>query len=309
MDKEKILYVGSVAKKIRDEVFDMVKVGTTNKDIINYIEKSIFEKGLIPAFPAMIVIDEVAAHYTIFDDEDIVTFKKGDVVNVDFGIKQDGWICDNAFTKEIETENHTKLLKTNKLILDTICEKIKIGTKMWEIGKIVEDISKENGFKPIRNLCGHQIENDELHSPRLSPPNFNNGDENEITPNTLLAIEPFITYGDEIVKAIGHCNILKLESSKPIRDVIGKIVLIHIKKYFPKTPFSKRWLVDDVIKSLDKNRKGFPKQRVLYAVNMLKKNGNLKEYEILSSNNNQIVSQFEHTFFFDGNGEKFVTTR
>ena len=118
----------------------------------------------------------------------------------------------------------------------------------------------------------------------------------------------FITYGDNKVKNQGNSNILKLNSTLGVRDPYAKKVLNHIEKNFSNLPFSKRWLVGNVIKELNPNLDGFDKKKVDYAINILKRNKNITEYELLTSNNGKIVSQFEHTLaFFEG--KKYILTK
>ena len=137
----------------------------------------------------MVVLNEDAAHFTPYFEDDIF-LKKGDVVNIDFGVCKDGWICDNSITIEIETTNHKKLLDTNKNILDGILDKIEVGMTMSEIGEIVEKKCKENNFNPICNLSGHRIYRNLLHG-NLNPPNYKNNDFSKVPDNCILAIEPF----------------------------------------------------------------------------------------------------------------------
>ena len=301
MDEEKFLILkklGKFSKEIKKEILKFSKVGFSDLDIINYIEKKIFEKGYLPAFPCMVCINEVAAHYTIFETPKF--FKKSDLVTVDFGISHKGIICDTAISFEIETNKHKKLMEVNKKILDEICSKIKVGTKIFEIGELVSNLAKENNFNSIHNLSGHQISENNLHC-GISIPNYNNLDEREIENNMLLAIEPFITYGENKVCDCFNSNILVLKKDTQTRDIIARRILNHIKENYKYLPFSKRWLVKDFINNLDKNRVGFRKQDVLYGVEILKRQEILYEYSALKTIDDKVVSQFEHTiFFFDG---------
>jgi len=297
--------LGCLTAKIRKEVSKLLKSGVMVSEIINFIEIEIFKRGFLPAFPATVSINEVAAHYTIFDDD--IMIKKGDVVKVDFGLSNQGFITDNAFTVEIETNKYEKLLEINKKALDRALEISNVGVSMSEIGKEVNLIAKSNGFETIHNLAGHQVGINDLHC-GLSVPNYENFDTSKILENNMLAIEPFLTVGSPKVKNGSNSNILHLVGTKSVRDPIAKKLLIHIKENYPKLPFSKRWLVKDIICSLNSNQKnGFDIKRVNYGINVLKKNGILHEYEKLVSVDGSIISQFEDMVVFIDNKKKIIT--
>ncbi len=243
---------------LREKVKTKIKKGVNFEEIINFVEKEIFDSNYLPAFPCQISINEIAAHYTIFDETDL-TFKKGDVVNVDFGVSYDGWISDNGFTVEIETTKYKKLIETNSLILNKVCDKIEVGTSMNEIGKMVFDIAKKEGFNTIHNLAGHQIKQNDLHC-GISVPNYENKDFKKVEDNMQIAIEPFLTLGDPMIKSTKKSNILQLISTKPVRDIIARKLLKSIEINFPHLPFSKRWLIDDAIKKLNPKMSGFKKR-------------------------------------------------
>ena len=75
-------------------------------------------------------------------------------------------------------------------------------------------------------------------------------------------------------------------------------------------PFSKRWLVDTVLKeNLNSNPKfsGFDKRKVSYGVKILKKYGILYEYDELGTVDSQIVAQFEDCVVFNDKDKTIIT--
>jgi methionyl aminopeptidase len=283
LDLNILLEIGKFTQKIRREVKDLIKKNTPISKIVEFVEESIFKQGYTPAFPCTVCINEVAAHYTYYDED--YYLQKGDLVKIDFGINYKGNLTDNAFTIEIETNNYETLLNANKKALNKVLENIAQGKTLNEIGQIVEDIAKKNNFNSIHNLSGHEIGINNLHY-GLHIPNYANSSKKKIQPNTLLAIEPFLTTGAPLVKSTGSSNILHLTNDKPIRDPIAKKILMHIKENYPKLPFSKRWLL-----------KKFDKKKVNYAIRVLKSQNIIHEYEILSSKDNSFISQFEETIY------------
>lgn len=294
LDLEILTKIGKFTKTIREQVTKIPKEGTKLSEIVEFIEKEIFNAGYMPAFPATVCINEIAAHYTFFEEDRIL--QKGDLVKIDFGIYHKGYISDNAFTLEISTEQYKTLMQKNIEALNKVLNEIQVGTTLNEIGKMVNDIAKANGYNTIHNLCGHEIGKDDLHY-GLHIPNYANGSQQQIKENMEIAIEPFFTTGQPLIKNGKPSHILHLKNDIPIRDIIAKKVLTHIKKNYPKLPFSKRWLL-----------KEFDKKQIIYALNLLKKHGIIYEYEILESISGDYISQFEETIYFDGR-KKIIITR
>lgn len=297
--------LGKFTKSLRKEVIPMVKAGVSSLELINYVEKKIVSNGYFPAFPCTICVNDMAAHFTVFDEDYVL--KTGDVVKVDFGVSKNGFITDNAFTVEIDTDKYEKLLSANLNGLHAAMNIVEIGVKLSEIGKAVNIEAQKMGFNTIHNLSGHQIAINDLHC-GLSVPNYDNSDSRTVKDQMELAIEPFFTVGSPKVKNAGPSNILHLvNSTKSVRDPIAKKVLDHIKKNFPHLPFSKRWLINEVAKEL-KMGEGFEKRKVLYAINALKSYSIIYEYDALSTIDGAIVSQFEDTVVFES-GRKTIITR
>jgi methionyl aminopeptidase len=298
--------LGAMTHELRKEVSKMPKVGMDITVLIDFIEKKIFDAGYLPAFPCTVSVNEIAAHYTVFDEDEHI-LAKGDLIKIDFGISEDGFITDNAVTVEIESNEHAEMMAVNLEGLNAVMELIKPGVKMEELGECVDRIARANGFRTIENLCGHQIARNNLHC-GLSVPNLKNGDKRLVEVGQEFAVEPFFTKGDPRVKSCGGSNILHLQNTKPVRDAIAKKVLDFIKVEYPHLPFSKRWLLKDVRKELGLEG-GFDKRRVLYALKVLKKYGQLYEYDALASVDGSFVSQYEDVVVFSKSGEKTIITR
>lgn len=303
LDGSILTKLGKFTHQLRKEVYSMAKEGMEISEIINYVEKKIFSAGYLPAFPCTVCVNEVAAHFTVFDDD--IILKKGDLIKIDFGVSDNGFITDNAFTVEIGSSNYKDLMDANLNALNKVMEKVDFGVKMEELGEVVDSVAQEKGFNTIHNLSGHQIARNNLHC-GLSVPNFKNGDSREVVDNISLAIEPFFTRGEPRVKSSGNSNILHLNSDKPVRDAIAKKVLIFIKENFPYLPFSKRWLLSDVRSDLGLDG-GFDKRKLMYALRVLKANKIIFEYDALSSVDGEFISQFEDTVLFLDDKKEIIT--
>jgi len=295
LDIDILKKLGKFTNDIKKETIDIVKENVSFLEVIEFIENKIIDNGYTPAFPCTICVNEQAAHFTVYDED--ITFKMGDVVKVDFGVCCEGFLTDTAFTVEVGTDKYKDLLEANKKGLNAAVELVNVGLSMGELGGVVHKIAKEGGFETIHNLSGHQIGHNDLHC-GIHVPNYDNRSNDVVECGMELAIEPFFTTGDPLIKEGKPGNILHLNYFKPVRDPITKRVLDYIVDNYPHLPFSKRWLL-----------KKFDKKKVNYAVSILKRNNIILEYNVLVSNNNKVISQFEDTVVFDDNKEKIVITR
>ena len=314
---KELLEVNQFTAQLHEKSKEWILEGSKASNIINTIEKEIFKVGYLPSFPAMLAVNEVAAHWTSFDEDDIV-LKNGDVVCVDFGASKNGYIADMAYTiviggrldDEEENKKVQNLLEANKKALDKAIEVSDVGVSMGEIGKAVYTTAKEFGCNTIHNLSGHQIKQNILHA-GLNVPNYNSGDTSIICENIHLAIEPFLTYGEPKIIQRGGSNILHLQLTRPTRDIVAKQVLDVIKKHFPLLPFSKRWLLEGAEEELGKEIvvwKTFSKMKLLRALSSLKQSGHIIEYDCLVSASGDFVTQFEHSVWYAEKGKKQILT-
>jgi methionyl aminopeptidase len=284
MEKE-ILEKYEKAKSISDSVIlfakNLVKENARILDLAERIEKKVFDFGGKLAFPVNISINENAAHYTP-DINDPTILKENDLVKVDIGIHIDGYIWDRAFTVCIGKETHP-LIEASEKALQEALKLIKPGTKIFEISEVVENTIAEFGFNPIRNLCGHGLQQYVQHaSPTI--PNGKNTIKEEIKKDQVIAMEVFATNGVGLVKESKPILIYKFLKDKPARLWEARKILEKSKKEFEKLPFAKRWLTD-VAKGV----------KLDLALKQLIEIEALTEYPILKEESNGLVAQAEET--------------
>ncbi len=292
--KEEYIKAGKIASKVREKSKKLLKEGASIQAIVKKVESWIHEnKGGI-AFPVNISLNDYAAHDTA-SGKDNRKLNRGDVVKVDIGVHVNGFIADTAYTVEIRTKKHKKMLEANKEALQKVLKMVEPGVKLCKIGALVEKEAEKNGFKPIKNLSGHSLEQWNLHA-GLTIPNYDNGDKTVIKDNTAVAIEPFFTNGfGEVVNA-REKKIFMLEKRLPVRLPKVRDILKYIEENYKTFPFSKAWL-----------EKEFGRGWVNISLPILIKSGCLKSFPALKEKKEGVVSQFEHTIVFF-NGKKVITT-
>jgi methionyl aminopeptidase len=284
MEKEIIENYGK-ARSISDSIIpfarSLVRENVRILELAENIEKKIFELGGRPAFPVNISINENAAHYTP-DINDSTALKENDLVKVDIGIHINGYIWDRAFTVCIGKESHP-LIEASEKALQEALKLIKLGTKIFEISEVVENTIAEFGFNPIRNLCGHGLQQYTQHaSPTI--PNGKNTIIEEIEEGQVIAMEVFSTNGVGLVKESSPVLIYRFLQEKPVRLWEARKILEKSSREFEGLPFAKRWLATVAAGA-----------KLDLALKQLIGIGALTEYPVLKEEANGLVAQTEET--------------
>lgn len=279
-DQEK---AGQIARECLEYGLKLIKQKVSPLEVLNKVEAKIEALGGKPAFPAQISTNNIAAHCVPGKD---IKFEEKDVVKLDVGVHVNGLISDNARTVVFNEENK-KLVEASEKALEEALKIIKPGVKLYEIGEVIDNTIKSYGFKTIRNLSGHLIEEYEQHA-GLTIPNYNNKDETELEKGMVVAIEPFATTGIGLVEDGKDSEIYNVMEIKNVRDRISRQVLQFILEEYKTLPFSKRWLL-----------KKFPEFKVNFALRLLKRDDIIHEYKQLVEKSKGLVSQAEHTVIVD----------
>ncbi len=275
---------GKIAGQVREYGKSMIKPGASVLEIVEKIEDKIKELGGEPAFPAQISLNETAAHYC--PDENDKTILKDEVICLDVGVSVDGFIGDTACTVDL-SGNNSKLVLASEEALKNAIAIVKPGVKICEIGRVIKETITEHGFRPVKNLSGHGLDQYNIHDfPTI--PNYDNEDDTELEENQVIAIEPFATTGIGMIGEKGFANVFQLVQIRPVRSSITREVLEEIASY-NGMPFTLRWLT----------KKFGMKAR--FAMKELKNLECIKEYPPLVEKSNGLVSQAEHTILVKEN--------
>jgi len=286
----KLRKAGQTAAAARALGMELVKEGRKLFDVAQEVESYIRSKGCGLAFPCNISINEVAAHYTPSVDDKKV-FALGDVVKIDCGAHLDGFVGDTAGTVEVGTNKYRSLIEASKRARDTVAEFAGAGTPINEIGRAVEMSMVQLGFRPITNLCGHQIKQYNLHA-GVSIPSYNDGNTDRLVPGMIIAVEPFATNGEGKVNNGPPGNIVRILRERKLEDPKAQEFFEYVRKEFRAFPFCAR--------SCD-----FPDAEKY--VKLLVRHGVLSSYAQLIEAKRGVVSQHEHTFYITGERAEVTT--
>jgi methionyl aminopeptidase len=282
---------GRVSKEAKERAVEMVADGVLLLDVAEEIEGLMRKRGLRPAFPTCISIDNIAAHYSPTHD-DTLRFRRGNVVKLDLGAQRDGWVADTAVTVEVGTRNWSRLIQASELALQTAIEAVRPGVETRILGEGIRRAIESNGYKPIRNLTGHTIERYVLHAGK-SVPNIPHGHDT-LDEGETVAIEPFSSSGAGEVDGRRSGNIYRVLRTKPGKDATLNEFLAQLAAEFKTLPFAERWA-----HALN------PKAPAL--LNQLLRTGAVMTYPALLDIGAGIVAQTEHTMIVTPRGADVTT--
>jgi len=158
------------AIKNTEEIFELVtnfiKPGITEKEIAAFIKSEVEKRNLEYAWepmvcPAVFTGPETAgAHYAPTDRK----VEKGQILNMDFGVKFNGYCSDMQRTfyilKDDETKAPKDVMKGFNTIVDSIEQSkqaMKPGVQAVEIDAVARKIITQNGYDEFPHGLGHQV--------------------------------------------------------------------------------------------------------------------------------------------------------
>ena len=284
---------GKIAAQVRRETAILLsKPGTSYLEALDKAEKRILQLGGQIAW-AQYATNEVAAHACPEEDDTSVT-KEGDLVKVDIGVHIDGWIADNAMTvvvgnkkesaesESIESNEEKKsLIKASQNALKAAIKVVRPGAQLWEIGEAQASEAEALGFTTVKNLCGHTLDRYKVHG-GISIPSYNNKDKTELEEGWQIAIEPFVTNGDGLIREKGKATVFMVEQEKGVRSPHAKKILEEVK---PQNglPFTTRWLT-----------RKFGNGATALGMRELLQTNIVRAYAPLAEISSGLVAQFEH---------------
>jgi methionyl aminopeptidase len=153
-------------------------------------------EGATRPYPASLCVsinDEIV--HGLPNEKDKI-LKEGDIVGLDMGLIHKGFITDSAITVPVGeiSKSDQKLLNVTKEALRLGIEKARAGNNVGEIGFVVEEYVRSQGFTPAEDLGGHGVGvkvHEEPYVPNIGPrergPRLKKG--------MVIAIEPIINEG------------------------------------------------------------------------------------------------------------------
>ena len=208
---EKMRQACRTASDILDQVSDLIRPGVTTKEVdqaaADFISDALVKSAFLGyrmghhVFPGNICIslnDEVV--HGIGSQRRI---QYGDIVKLDIGIVQDGWVGDNATTVPvgIVDERTDDLLRVTENALARAIHVAHEGRRVGDICAEIEGEARQHGFSVVREFVGHGVGRKMHEEPQI--PNYGKrGSGPKLKAGMTLAIEPMINIGTSEVRLL-----------------------------------------------------------------------------------------------------------
>lgn len=152
--------------KIFDQVTDFIQPGKTEKEIAAFMKDKVKQKGLDLAWEPMVCPavftgpDTAAAHYAPTDKK----VERGHILNMDFGIRINGYCSDLQRTFYILEEGETQAPAEVQKGFDTIVKAVEDsrraifpGVDGFDIDAVAREIVTAAGYEEFPHALGHQV--------------------------------------------------------------------------------------------------------------------------------------------------------
>lgn len=198
-------FAGKVLSRIHREIFPMMvgksehltttTLGLLAQDIIqknNCLPTFLGYRGFGSVICAS--INKELVHGSTRDEE----LQEGDVLKVDVGVTFEGAIADCAVTYIYGKAKNPNIIKMLVSCQEALSEGIKVfvpGKRIGDIGSVIFQVSKRDGFGVITDFGGHGLDYNILHAPPFVPNKSKAQEGVTIQPGMSIAIEPMFVQG------------------------------------------------------------------------------------------------------------------
>ena len=185
-----------------------MRSGLTTMQMDMWAEKYCRDHGAEPAFKGYrgfpgslcISINEQVVHGI---PSTKVKVREGDIVSVDFGTRYKGFYGDSAVTIPVGkiSEENEKLLTVTREALEQGINQVRVGNRISDISRAVQEHAEKFGFSVVRQFVGHGI-GTSLHEGPEVPNYVQKQASPRILDGMVVAIEPMVNAGTHKVKVL-----------------------------------------------------------------------------------------------------------
>lgn len=228
----------AITEEIWDAVAGFIKPGKTEKEIASFMKAEVHKRGIGFAWEESVCPavfsgpDNAGAHYAPTDKK----IEKGHVLNMDFGVRYEGYCSDMQRTFYILEDGETAAPAEVQKGFDTIEKAIqdskdgmKPGVQALEIDKIARDVVVENGFEEFPHGLGHQLGRFSHDGTALLGPAWEKYAEKpfrKLEENMIFTIEPRLTVKDRGVVTIEEMVIVTKDGCEWLTTPQKELILI-----------------------------------------------------------------------------------
>jgi methionyl aminopeptidase len=199
------------ASDILERVSELVRPGISTKEVDQAAADLMQEAGVKSAFLGYRLGHRVfPGHICISLNDEIVhgigsqrRIQYGDIVKLDIGVIEDGWVGDTASTVAVGmiNERTEKLLRVTEHALRRAIATASEGVRLGDVCAAVEEEAVANQFSVVREFVGHGVGR-KLHEEPQVPNYGKRGSGPRLKAGMTLAIEPMINAGTAAVRLL-----------------------------------------------------------------------------------------------------------
>ena len=208
---EKMRQACRTASEVLDRVSDLVRPGISTKEIDEAAAVFMQEARVKSAFLGYRLGHRVFPGYICISLNDEVVHgiasqrrvQYGDIVKLDIGVIEDGWVGDTAATVAVGMvdERVDLLMRVTENALERAIRIAREGTRLGDICAEIEDEARRNRFSVVREFVGHGVGR-KLHEEPQIPNYGKRGSGPRLKAGMTLAIEPMVNLGTAAVRLL-----------------------------------------------------------------------------------------------------------
>ncbi len=118
-----------------------------------------------------------------------------DVVNIDVSAEKNGYFADTggSFVIPPSSELKDRLLSSTRLALNSAANTATANAPLNRIGKAIQNVATQKGFRVIKNLCSHGVGSALHEEPSEIPGYYDRKDKRRLHKGLVITIEPFLS--------------------------------------------------------------------------------------------------------------------
>jgi methionyl aminopeptidase len=205
---EKMRLACRTASEVLDRVSEIVRPGISTREVDEAAADFMQEAGVKSAFLGYRLGHRVfPGNICISLNDEIVhgigsqrRIQYGDIVKLDIGVIQDGWVGDTATTVPVGMidDRVDQLLRVTETALANAIRIVMEGARLGDLCAEIEDEAIRHGFSVVREFVGHGVGR-KLHEEPQIPNYGKRGSGPKLKAGMTLAIEPMINMGTAAV--------------------------------------------------------------------------------------------------------------
>jgi methionyl aminopeptidase len=210
-EAEKMRRACRTASDVLDRVSELIRPGITTKEVDEAAADFMQEANVKSAFLGYRLGHRVfPGNICISLNDEVVhgigsqrRIQYGDIVKLDIGVIQDGWVGDTATTVPVGMieDRIEQLLRVTETALERGIRVAVEGMRLGDICAEIEDEAVRNRFSVVREFVGHGVGR-KLHEEPQIPNYGKRGSGPKLKAGMTLAIEPMINMGVAAVRLL-----------------------------------------------------------------------------------------------------------